>query len=337
MPGQYVGHVDRGDPLYGYLRQDILPGAGVFSREPRFRVFRLSGERGIYLYEEKHSGLRVVGKFYKGAHGLNASHAPQSSEHEYRNLVWLRSLGFDRHPARVVRPLGCNPGLGELLVLEHLDGELLGSVIEGALWRGGEGRLMRKLSGLACFLATLHNRTAAPEPVDFRPNLAYLERIVGYLEWRRGLSRERAAELCGLARQWAVRPCMAADRRVMVHGDATPSNFLFGRGGEVQVIDLERMHHNDRAHDVGRLCGELKHCFLAAAGDPDAAEPFIGHFLWEYARHFPDHERTFATLTLRIPFYLGTTLLRIARNPWIGGDHVRRLFREAKKNLRALP
>jgi len=86
--------------------------------------------------------------------------------------------------------------------------------------------------------------------------------------------------------------------------------------------------------DLGRVAGELQHYFLRHAGDRWLAEPFIGHFLWEYACHFPDRDVSFASITRRIPFYAGLTLLRIARNMWIDDDYSRLLLNEAKKMLR---
>jgi len=124
---------------------------------------------------------------------------------------------------------------------------------------------------------------------------------------------------------------------VLVHGDVTPSNFLFGRGLDVMAIDLERMQWADRVFDLGRLCGELKHFFCQGLGDPGAAEPFIGHFLWEYCCHLPDPQSAFSAITRRAPFYIGITLLRIARNSWIGPEYRWRLVQEAKQTLRALP
>jgi hypothetical protein len=67
----------------------------------------------------------------------------------------------------------------------------------------------------------------------------------------------------------------------------------------VIAIDLERMKRADRAFDLGRIAGELQHHFLQAAGNKHGAEPFIGHFLWEYACHFPDRARAFRSITGR--------------------------------------
>jgi hypothetical protein len=76
---------------------------------------------------------------------------------------------------------------------------------------------------------------------------------------------------------------------------------------------------------------------LSATGDAYAAEPFIGHFLWEYCGHFPDRMSAFGAITRRTPFHMGITLLRIARNSWIDWEYRWRLVGEAKAILRALP
>jgi aminoglycoside phosphotransferase (APT) family kinase protein len=325
----YLGHLAPADPLSAYLRQAILPRIAVAVQEPRWRVYRVAAVSDVYLYEDKWSGARVVGKFYARARGLNGSGAPQSAVHEYRALEYLRALGFDTPPDYVVRPLGHNRDLADLLVVEHVAGEQLDCVIDVAAREGRSGRLLRKLSDLARFFARLHNRTAGGPGVDFARTLGYFERVVAHLNETGLISRRRVERLFGLGREHAARPTLWQDWQVMVHGDATPSNFLFGRDREVMAIDLERMHRDDRVYDVGRLCGELKHCFLRATGDPARSEPCIGHFLWEYAGHFPDRDRAFAAVTGRLPFHLGLTLLRIARNTWLDDGYRIRLVREA--------
>ena len=327
---QYLGHLAASDPLHSYLRDAILPQLTASDREPRWRVYRVSPASDVYLYEDKWTQAQVVGKFYAHSRGLNGSNAPQTAENERQNLDFARSLGLDALPDYVVRPLGVNPDLGDLLVIEHIAGEQLDSIIEAAAGRGRDERLFRKLSGLARFFARLHNATAGPELVDFARTQGYYDRVVGYLAAHAGISARRINRLRELGHGYAGRAAMWQDVQVAVHGDATPSNFLFGRGQDVYAIDLERMHRDDRVYDVGRLCGELKHCFLQMTGDIDRAEPFVGHFLWEYSGHFPDREQTFAALTARLPFHLGLTLLRIARNSWLEDGYRNRLVHEAK-------
>lgn len=327
---QYLGHLALGDPLYAYLGQAVLPlVAPDAGQAPRWRVFRVSAVSDVYLYEDKWSGARVVGKFYARARGLNGSGAPQSAGHEYRILNELRSAGFAAPPDYVVRPLGCAPDLGELLVVEFLTGEQLDAVIDAAIRGGRVERLYHKLGFLARFFARLHNHSAGGPGVDFARTQTYAGRVVDYLAGKGVVSARRAGRLHQLVSAHAARPVMWQDWQVLVHGDATPSNFLFGRGDAVMAIDFERGHRDDRVYDVGRLCGELKHCFMQATGDAARAEPFIGHFLWEYAGHFPDRQRAFTAVTARLPFHLGLTLLRIARNGWLDTGYRTRLVREA--------
>jgi hypothetical protein len=74
---------------------------------------------------------------------------------------------------------------------------------------------------------------------------------------------------------------------------------------------------------------------MLGTGDVRRAEPFIGHFLWEYACHFPDREAAFASITSRLPYYMAANLLRVARNDYIGGEHAGRLVAQAKELLRS--
>jgi hypothetical protein len=96
------------------------------------------------------------------------------------------------------------------------------------------------------------------------------------------------------------------------------------------------MKRADRVFDIGRIAGELQHAFLEATGDKYAAEPFIGHFLWEYACHFPDRHSAFRSIGERVPFQMALTLLRIARNGWISREHRQRLIEEARITLRTV-
>ena len=335
MIGRYLGHLDRYDPLYEYLRDHILPQLGVGLAEAEFRVFQAASSRNVYFYEERQSGARVVGKFHP-PHNPSGHH-PKTGEIEFANLIHLRGLGFDSPPHYVVRPLGFNPDTGNVLIMEFLEGDALGKVINEAMHLGKGERLYRKLTALAHFLAAMHNLTAGELGVNFDHSHAYLGRVIGALIARLNLGGDDSGELYHLGESWRTQSIMWEDRSVLVHGDVTPANFLFGQGQAVMAIDLERMQWADRVFDLGRLCGELAHFFLQGKGDPGAAEPFIGHFLWEYCRHFPDRMSAFRAITRRIPFYMGITLLRIARNSWLNRDYRGRLVRHAKTILRALP
>jgi aminoglycoside phosphotransferase (APT) family kinase protein len=220
------------------------------------------------------------------------------------------------------------------LVEEYCGGQPLSNVITDAILSRRPDRLFGKLTALAYFLATFHNRTANGYGVNFHEDCAYLDRLVRKLSKKQCISWDEVQEFSWLRDRWREQPRMWEDQQVLVHGDATPSNFLFGDGLSVIGIDLERMKRADRVFDIGRITGELQHFFLQMTGNKYTAEPFIGHFLWEYACHFPDRESAFRSISGRVSFQMGLTLLRIARNSWISPDYRRRLVEEAKITLR---
>ncbi|MBN1546004.1 MAG: aminoglycoside phosphotransferase family protein [Syntrophaceae bacterium] len=335
MTKRYLGHLGCSDPLDGYLRFDIAPQLAVRGTPAGFRVFKFDYSRDVYLYEEIGGAFRVVGKFFPPSRRWASGLVRPPTETEFRNLSHLHQQGLNGSPFRIARPLGYNPWLHNLLIVEHFEGQLLGDVIDQAIRQNRSDRLFRKLSAVAEFLALLHNRTAGDWTVDFMDSYEYAGRLVESLVQKRGIARSEAEELYHLRENWRSRTFMWEDRRVIVHGDATPSNIKIGPGRQVMIFDLERMKWADRVFDLGRLSGELKHSFMQATGDRWAAEPFIGHFLWEYCGHFPNRSDAFRSVTRRLPFYLGITLLRIARNSWIDWNYRLQLLEEAKENLRA--
>jgi aminoglycoside phosphotransferase (APT) family kinase protein len=330
----YLGHLPQGDPLYSYLRYDILPQVGVSGAVPDFRVYRLRASNHVYLYRDRRTDTRLIGKFFGGVAERSAESSFQRMEREFQNLQHLRDLGFAGYPHYIARPLGRNSFLNCLLVEEYCYGTSLNDVIVRAMLEGAREALFQRLTSLAYFLASLHNRTGRGVGVDLNKECAYFERITGQLRNWGHVGGEESGELLRLRDLWRERGCMWEDQQVLVHGDVTPTNILFGDGLWVIAVDLERMKPADRVFDLGRVAAEIKHFFMQYTGRKDAAEPFIGHFLWEYACHFPDRHSAFAAITRRVPFYMGLTLLRIARNAWIHGNYRRELLEEAKRTLR---
>jgi len=329
---RHVGHLSLEDPLYGYFQNDILPRMGVHG-SPDFRVYKINASKNVYLYEDKNSHVRLIGKFFSGdSHGSDAS-ACHAMKQEYESLETARSFGFAGYPHYVARPLGYNAHIGCVLVVEYCDGTPFNDFIVQAVRKGARDALFQKLTALAYFLATMHNRTANVFRVDFNAESSYFNRITHQLLQSGYIGREESQELCRLKDLWHSKDFVWQDQQVLVHGDVTPTNILFGEGLWVIALDLERMKRADRVFDVGRVCGEIKHFFMQYSGDKELAEPFIGHFLWEYACHFPDRRSAFASIARRLPFYMGLTLLRIARNSWINGTYRRLLLDDARKTL----
>ena len=333
MKGKYVGYVAGHDPLQNFLSGIIRDHLGISERRPAFRVFRLSGSNEVYGYEESSSGTKIICKFY-GPRFTDLDKAAWMARQEYECLRTLRRYNLVGSPHHVIRPLGLNRDLNGVLAVEHYSGEEFSHAIARATQDHDEGHLYRRLRALAYFLATQHTRTANGVSVDFEPDCRYFDSVVGRLKKAHRIGQDDIDELSRLRDRWRDRPEMWQDQQVWLHGDATPANFLFGQGMDVAAIDLERMKRGDRMFDVGRVAGELQHAFMRDTGDWRCAEPFIGHFLWEYSCHFPDREQAFESITSRVPFYMALNMLRIARNDYIGRDYGRRLVSRAKKLLR---
>lgn len=334
MSRVYLGRLSERDPLHGYLQHDIQPQIIGASGGTTYRVFRLNASNDVYLYEDRNTGAKFIGKFFLSSRKQDTVKAVARLTREFDNLSRLRDYGLTGYPHHVVRPLGRNYSMNALLVTEHCEGELLSEVILAVIQNGDQGRLYHKLTALAYFLSAFHNRTATGVGVVFHQDCDYMDRLVRRLVAIRAIGGDEEREFYWLRDQWRNQPRMWEDQQVLVHGDATPENFMCGDGLQVVTFDLERTRCADRVFDTGRIAGELKHFFMCATGNKDAADPFIGHFLWEYACHFPDRVSAFQSIAGRTPFYLGITLLRIARNCWIEPDHRHRLIHEAKEHLR---
>jgi hypothetical protein len=330
---KYLGHLSTGDPFYGYLCSAILPQLGIDCHDVDFLVHQLVASNHVYLYEDQRSRTRVIGKFFDGVAGRSSETASRHMDREFDNLSYLRGIGFSGYPHYCARPLGRNASLGCVLVEEFCYGTPLNDFIMRAI--GGErDALFAKLTALAYFLATLHNKTATGERVDVNRDCSYFDRIMDQLKNWGHIGWNEAEEFHRMKEQWRAKDFMWEDNHVLVHGDVTPTNILFGDGLWVISIDLERMKKADRVFDVGRVAAEIKHFFMQYSGDKWLAEPFIGHFLWEYACHFPDREAAFRSISRRVPFHMGMTLLRIARNSWFSGRYRRNLLDEARETLR---
>ncbi len=334
MNGTYLGRLPEHDPLHGYLQHDIQPQVSGVSPGSQYRVFRLNASNDVYLYEDRYSGTKVIGKFFLSSRQKDTEKACSRLTREFDNLCMMREYGLKECHHRVVRPLGRNYSMNALLVTECCEGQLLSEVILEVILSGDYGKLYYKLTALAYFLATFHNRTAMGAGVEFHQDCDYMDRLVGKLLKIKAIGNDESRELYWLRDQWRNQPRMWADQKVLVHGDATPENFMLGNGLEVVTFDLERTKYADRVFDTGRIAGELKHFFMRATGNKYAAEPYIGHFLWEYACHFPNRDSAFQSITSKTPFYMGITLLRIARNSWVESEYRQRLIFEAKECLR---
>lgn len=330
MSGAYVGKLEYADPLYGYLAEDVLPRLENDVKDPIFHVCRMNGTNLVYSYTEERTGLAMIGKFFTPLKPYKADRLDM----EFENLNMMRAIGLTVPPNSVVAPIGRDKRTGLGLLLEFVPGKDLDYYVRKAVYDGRGERLMERLGELAGFLAELHRRTRGGSMVDMDPHSAYFNKVLDKLQ-KQGLVDGRAeSRLRRLKDKWLRRGIMAKDHQVVLHGDATPTNFIFPEGAGVVAIDLERMKNGDRMFDVGMVCGELKHAFMWLKDDRFASEPYIGHFLREYSSRSGHGEGFFRAVTARNPFYMAITELRVARNSWLDRGHRTRLIAEAERCLR---
>ena len=184
-------------------------------------------------------------------------------------------------------------------------------------------------------MAKLHRNSDSGRTVSAKLPQWYLGTVLNTLKSSLLGFYNQEMEINYLAATWWNRNGVFHDHEVIVHGDATPTNFLFHHQ-KVTGIDLEKMKWADRCWDLGFMAAELKHNYLWRAGDGFKAEPFIGHFLWEYSVAL-GNTNLFYGITRRLPLYMALGLLRIARNDWLDEQYRYKLIGEAKQCLKFKP
>ena len=88
---KYLGHISQKDPLYGYLRYDILSQLGVNGIAPDFRMYSIPASNHVYLYEDRRRRTRLVGRFFGGI--SNRPRAETMSPFLRNSLTGLQKKG----------------------------------------------------------------------------------------------------------------------------------------------------------------------------------------------------------------------------------------------------
>jgi aminoglycoside phosphotransferase (APT) family kinase protein len=286
----------------------------------------------VYKYTEEKTGLTVIGKFFN----RNDPRQEKISriKGEYDNLRKIRAYGFDTSPNYVVRPIIREERIGLALLEEFIHGKDLDYYLKKAIYEGDAASLKENLSRLATFLYALHKKTDLKKNVDLDSVNFYFRKILNKLCQQEIVSSPDKKVYLKLMDRWLNKASLQKAKDVIVHGDATPTNFMFTKTYNAVAIDLERMKNADAGFDIGMICGEIKHAFLWRTGNPYQAEPFIRHFFESYSSHFLDSRKAFIEITLRNPFYMAMTELRIARNGYLDLHYRKGLVHEALKCLK---
>jgi aminoglycoside phosphotransferase len=325
-----MNRLSAADPLARVLGKLVGPGAGSRAPAGEVQVEKLRASRKVLRFTFPGGDYAVVGKFF-------SAYPPQVSPdlslvREYHNYLQLPALGLTNGRRLMPRLLGRWPERSLGLLLEAVPGPDLDQLLLQACVHRDPAPLYRGLERLAHLLAFFHSRPVPALPVLPDPALAYLDKVAGQLaaadlltrEDRRALARERAA--------WEGRFQDFFEQQVLIHGDATPTNFLFPDGRAV-ALDLERLRGGDRLWDLSWVAGELKHAWGWRAGDLDGSEGAIRHFFRSYITAMDLDPPLIHRLYSLNPFYMALAELRIARNLYLSRDYRRELVAEARRCL----
>jgi aminoglycoside phosphotransferase len=297
---------------------------------PQISLEPLPSSRPVYRLVCPESGSRAVGKFFLAyPPGLPAD---RGLVREYGNYLWAAELGLSNGLRLIPRLLGCRAEVRLGLLLEDIPGPDLDRLLLHALSNGGGELLYRGLENLAGLLAFFHTRPVPDGPASPEPALNYLDRLQGQLMELGLLTPEDEAALEGEKVQWEAILNRSPESQVLVHGDATPTNFLFP-DGRVVALDLERLGVADRLWDLSWVAGEVKHAWGWRTGDLSGAEPYIRHFLASYLNAVQAAPELSQRVFRLNPFYMALAELRIARNGYLSWTYRLTLIAEARRCL----
>lgn len=322
------------DPLARALLELLEPEA--FLTTPSGEVFLepLPSSRTVCRFTFPEGRYPVVGKLYS-AYPV-ATPVDRSLAREYENYLQAPALGLNNgNGSRMIpRLLGRRPEVCLGLLLAAVPGPDLDQLLGRASIQGEYGPLYHALDSLARLLAFLHTRPVHEEQVSAGPAMAYLDKLTGQLAEMGLLTREERQILEEERGAWEPALAELSDFQVLIHGDATPTNFLFPNGRAV-ALDLERLRLGDRLWDLSWVAGELKHAWGWRTRNMLGAEGAIRHFFRAYLAAIP-HGAARAPRIFRLnPFYMALAELRIARNAYLSWDYRRELVAEARQCLAA--
>jgi aminoglycoside phosphotransferase (APT) family kinase protein len=287
---RHVSTLHQGDPFRDWLASVLdgrLPDPSAPARVSLIRP----ASHTVCLYRFP-GGPAVIAKFFAEPTGANHRYDPEKAmKSEFRLLRRARKAIPVAEPISMRKEFNC------VLVTSFVPGTPLSACLRD------DPALYGHLTGVAALLRNLHLLETSP----FRKEREF-SNIHDVLDQNR-LPADEREHFNRLLGAWWHSGDLDRDRGCMIHRDATPANYIFSKDGIV-AIDFESAWTGAHpVHDPGIFCAEMKFAFRRLYGNPDAAEPYIGHFLWNYARSRDE----FAYVTRCVPFYMGLGYLRMAR------------------------
>lgn len=307
-----VGTLCPGDPFRDWL-VTVLDGRISHADAPAEVYLIRPASHTVCRYRFCGEGISVVSKFFAEPTGTNHRFDPKKAmDNEYRMLKKAYRRG-----TAVPEPIAAHAGYHCALVTGYVRGRPLLDFLRD------DPSFFDRLTDVAGLLHRLHGRGASA--YNLEREFSTFHDVLGQV----ALSpEERKRFNCHLGRWWDA-GTLERRRGCMIHRDATPVNYLFGKNGVIAVDFESAWTGAHPAHDLGILCAEMKYAFRRRYGEAVRAEPYLGHLLWRYA----ESEDAFGYVTGCVPFYMALGYLRIARLS-VGKDEVKWLKKEALACLR---
>jgi hypothetical protein len=307
------------------LHRLLAPHLGA-DRGSGFRVERLPASRPVFRFSLDGNGSGLVGKFFVDQTPVTSQ--DRSLAQEYQKYLTARDLGLAA-AGLIPRLLGRSAEARLGLLLEGIAGPDL----DYFLTKACQGREMEacfdKVAKLGGLLAFFHTRPLPAEPVSLTPVFAYFQKLQGQLQALGLLSPADLEFLAAAARHWENLVAAFPDRQVLLHGDATPTNFLFP-DGRVLAVDLERLRPGDRLFDLSWVAGELRHAWGWRGRDFADSEALIQSFFRAYLQALPADDHLIRRIFVLNPLHMALAEMRIARNPYLSWEYRRTLVAEAR-------
>jgi hypothetical protein len=319
-----MNFLSAGHPLTHFLLAQL-----EVSGEKSLQVERLRASRPVFRFSVPGDGTGLVGKFFRDQ--VPTTPQDRSLEQEYRNYLAAPTWGLTAD-GLIPRLVGKSPGLRLGLLLEGIPGHDLDHYLSVAAQGRDLEICLQKVGKLAELLAFFHNRPLSPQPVAPEPALAYFQKLRGQLQSQGLIFPEEVAGLAEESKEWETRLHEYPDQQVLLHGDATPTNFLFP-DGRVVAVDLERLRPGDRLFDLSWVAGELRHAWGWRGRDFSESEAVIQHFFRSYLDALPASVDLIERIYALNPLYMALAELRIARNDYLSWEYRRALVAEAHRCL----
>lgn len=287
----HVNTLTRGNHFRDWL-VDLLDER-IHNKACKVAVYRIEpASHTVCRYRFIGEDYSVIAKFHAEPTGWKKNYDPEKSmKREFNNLNIVEKI------IHVPKPLATKKQFSCVLVTEHVNGSPL------YVYMKSENGLYDRLTAVAHLLRKLHDSTLSHyhKEGDFYKFHQTLDQLQ--------LNKDLTETFNQLLGDWWHSTLLDRSTGCMIHHDANPVNYVFN-GDKVYALDFEsaRLHANP-VHDLGIMAAELKHYFAMHKKDDSRAEPYIGHFLWQYSRGITE----FKDVTRVLPFYMSLGLLRMNR------------------------